>query len=475
MSLGERNIVVLDVGKTLAKLSLWQPDGTLVARKTRANEAVKSGTYASLDAAGVETWAAEVLREFAQLNDVGAIIPVSHGAALAIVSEGQLITAPMDYEESIPAALRAEYERRRDCFEETGSPSLPDGLNLGAQLFRLVSLQPDIFGGGAMIMPYAQYWSWLLSGIAASEVTSLGCHSDLWRPLSATPSRLATTEGWADRFAPMASAGDVLGCITTDWASKTGLSPDVRVHCGLHDSNAALLAARAFPEIEQKESTVVSTGTWFVAMRSPQSAQAVDISKLAAMRDCLVNVDAFGKPVPSARFMGGREIESLIGLDTRRVDIKPDQPRLVAAVPAVLASQAMVLPTFAPGTGPFPHGRGQWINMPADACERRAAVSLYAALIANVSLDLIGARERILIEGRFAEAEVFTRALARLRPDTIVYVSNAHNDVSFGALRLLLPDLKPSADLIVVDPLEVDLGPYQQQWLREVERMDEAE
>jgi len=470
----DRAIVVLDTGKTMSKLSLWLRDGSLVDRRTRANDRIDTGRYIALDAEGIEAWIAETLADFAQLADVGAIIPVSHGAAAAIVRDRALALPPLDYEDPIPPMLREEYDRLRDPFAVTGSPSLADGLNLGAQLFRLDALCPDLLHGNAVIIPWAQYWSWLLSGVAASEVTSLGCHTDLWSPIDGAPSRLAVDRGWAEHLAPLAAAGSVLGSITPDWADRTGLPQDVAIHCGLHDSNAALLAARAFPEIGSKESTVVSTGTWFVSMRSPRAAEDVDVAALDEARDCLVNVDAFGKPIPSARFMGGREIETLIGFDTRRVDIKPDQPLLVDAVPAVLDAGAMVLPTFAPGFGPFPQGIGRWLNMPMDSCERRAAVSLYAALVTDVSLDLIGATERILIEGRFAEAKVFVRALARLRPGTKVYVSNAHNDVSFGALRLLIPDLQPQSKLIEVDPLEMDLAAYRDRWRDECAQLEHA-
>jgi hypothetical protein len=112
--------------------------------------------------------------------------------------------------------------------------------------------------------------------------------------------------------------------------------------------------------------------------------------------------------------------------------------------------------------------------MPTDHAARRAAVSLYAALVADASLDLIGSRGRLLIEGRFAEAQVFVRALAALRPQTEVYVSNAHNDVSYGALRLLIPDLAPGSALVRVAPLDADLGGYKAQWLRAAERMEDA-
>lgn len=464
--------VVVDVGKTLSKASLWSPDGVLVERRTRPNERAAGPGYAALDAAGIEGFLAESLAAFAKLAPVEAIVPVAHGAAVAVLRNGRLAVPPVDYENPVPAAERAKYDAERDPFARTGSPALPDGLNLGAQLHLLDSLDPAILAPGATVLPWAQYWAWRLCGVAASEPTSLGCHSDLWCPASAQPSELATRRGWAARLAPVRRAGDVLGALTPEWVARTGLSRAVRVHCGLHDSNAALLAARGFREIRDAEATVLSTGTWFVAMRTP--ATPVDLTSLPERRDCLVNVDAYGRPVPSARFMGGREIETLTGIDTRRIDIAPDQPKLVAALPQALRDGARVLPTFAAGCGPFPHARGRWERMPVDEAPRRAAVSLYAALVADVSLDLIGTRERIVVEGRFAEAQVFVRALATLRPDTAIYVANAQNDVSYGALRLIDPELAPAGELVRVAPLDVPLDAVRREWRADAERMEQA-
>ena len=468
------HMVVLDIGKTMSKLTLWTPAGELVERRTRPNDRVDGPGYLALDAAGIESWLADTLRDFAALAPIEAIIPVGHGAAAAVVKNGRLAAPPMDYEQPMPAAERADYDSGRDPFARTGSPALPDGLNLGAQLHHLEALDPGLLSDDATILPWPQYWAWLLSGVAASEVTSLGCHSDLWQPPAARPPALASSRGWADKLPPLHRAGDVLGPIRPEWAERTGLPASTVIYCGIHDSNAALLAARGFPEIADHESTVLSTGTWFVAMRSPAPDAEVQIDRLPEARDCLVNVDAFGRPVPSARFMGGREIELLTGIDTRRIDIVPDQPQLVASLPQVLASGAMVLPTFAGGFGPFPHARGRWVGMPVEQAERRAAVSLYAALVADVSLDLIGACDRILIEGRFAEAQIFVRGLATLRPETAIYVANAHNDVSYGALRLIVPDLQPKAQLARVEPLELDLGAYRSRWRAEAEQMEAA-
>ena len=108
----------------------------------------------------------------------------------------------------------------------------------------------------------------------------------------------------------------------------------------------------------------------------------------------------------------------------------------------------------------------------AYAFQRQAAVCLYAALAADVSLDLIGAKDCLLIEGRFAQCEVFVRALASLRPDTAVYVARSESDASFGALRLVNPDLPPPSSLTRVAPLSQNLQDYRRRWRQEAARAE---
>ncbi|MCP1470293.1 sugar (pentulose or hexulose) kinase [Sphingobium sp. OAS761] len=453
-------IIVIDIGKTLSKVSLWSRDGHMVDRQTRANLPCQVDGVRCLDAVGIGDWLLDALTHYAG-QPVECIVPVGHGAGVVALGQSGPVMSPIDYEQAPPQDILAAYRRERDPFAVTGSPALPDGLNMGAQIFWMDRMAPEAMRG-TILLPWAQYWSWFLTGRAVSEVTSLGCHSDVWAPGDADFSPMARRLGWAERFAPVVPAAETIGTLTAEVAHRTGLPASTRVLAGLHDSNAALLAARGFAEIAGQEATVLSTGTWFVAMRLPSSP--VDLSVLPEARDCLVNVDAYGHPVPSARFMGGREIESLIEIDTRRVDIKPDQPALLAAVEGVLASGTMILPTLAPGFGPYPDGQFEWINRPDDWFARRAAACLYAALVADTAIGLIGSRGRVLVEGRFAEAEVFVRALARLRPDVDVYVGHAQHDVSFGALRLIDPGLRPGGSLTRVRPLDADMTDYRAAW-----------
>jgi len=446
-ALGLGAFIVIDLGKTLAKVSLWDRAGRRLDVRTRAN--VAAGGV--LDVDGIAGWLIEALAAWAA-HPVEAIVPVGHGAGVAALRNGAPAFAPVDYEADIPAEVMARYRAARDPFAVTGSPALPHGLNLGAQLW---SLAEQGALEGVTLLPWAQYWAWFLSGAAVSEVSSLGCHTDLWAPAADQFSPLAQRMGWAERFAPRAHAGDVVGTLRPEIAAATGLGQQVRVLAGVHDSNAALHGARGFADIADHEATVLSTGTWFVAMRRTQGHAPV----LPEGRDCLVNVDVDGRAVPSARFMGGREIELAAG--GAAVDDPAEQAALLADVPGLLASGAMLLPSLAPGCGPFPDRKARWIGEPAD---KRAGACLYAALMADAALDLIGARDTLLVEGRFAGAAVFVRALAALRGETRVMVADGPCDAAFGALRLIEPGLVPAARLRQVEPLAGDMHAYRARW-----------
>jgi sugar (pentulose or hexulose) kinase len=469
----EGNTIVVDIGKTNSKVSLWDSGGKLLARRSRGNTQPSTAEYRTLDLHGIEQWLLDSLGEFARLCPVSHIVPVGHGAAAVLLKNGHAWLPPMDYEDEPSASDCLEYRAQRDAFTITGSPALPCGLNLGLQLHRLEKIHGR-FTDDVVIVPWPQYWAWRLCGVATSEVSSLGCHTDLWQPLTASYSPLAVRRGWAARMAPIRKAGESLGAITPQLAALTGLPADCVVLCGMHDSNAALVAARGHHAIANNDATVLSTGTWFIAMRSLVNGDVPDLTHLDAARDCLVNVDVYGSPVPSARFMGGRESELIGGIDSFDLTTNYHPETLIARLPALIASGAMALPSFTRGVGPFPNAIGEWRHQPADAQDKRAITGLYLALMADVTLKLCGAHECLLIEGRFAEAEVFVRALATLRPDLKVFVSNAHQDVAYGALRLINPQLEPELHLTAVKPLQLDLTPYAEQWRRQARQQSAA-
>jgi sugar (pentulose or hexulose) kinase len=460
--------IVLDIGKTLSKATLWDEAGICMAQRTRPNPRLSDGNSLTLDAAGIEKWLRGTLSEFAKLGPVSSIVPVAHGAGIALIRKGRLQHAPLDYEWPGVGADRPAYDRQRDPFVATGSPALPAGLNIGVQLHWLESLRSADFRGG-QILPWAQYWAWLLCGVPAAEVTSLGCHSDLWRPYDHAPSELAVRRGWAERLAPLTPARTVLGTLEPEWASATGLARSVEVYCGMHDSNAALLSARSHPELQGRDATLLSTGTWFVAMRTPRHADASLAIQIPETRDCLINVDVAGTPVPSSRSMGGREVEILAGTDVQVTSSVENADRLSSAIRAVEAGD-MILPTCVPGVGPFPTAKSRSLAAKQKNQYPMALAHLYAAMLADVSLDLIHSNDLVLIDGRFSTAPVFVQALAGLRPTRQVLIGSDENGVAHGALLLANIKQTDSVALQRVPPLAVDLSVYRARWREAAER-----
>lgn len=465
----DRLTVVLDIGKTVAKASLWDAAGAMIAWQSRANEIIVTDHYRALDTGGIESWFAGVLSGFAAIGRIGAIVPVAHGAAAAIIGANGLAAPVMDYETEIPPDIRAAYLRERDPDRETGSPAMDLGLNLGLQLYYQQSRLPRLFESDSTILPWAQYWAYRLSGVAVSEVSSFGAHTDLWNPARNAPSEMAVRMGWAKSFAPFRKAGDRIGPISAEWADRCNLPGDIDIYAGIHDSNAALHAARANPEIAARGATILSTGTWFVSMRSLAPGQAFDIGKLPFDRGCLVNIDPEGRPVPTALFMGGRELDLLNAGGGHRIDAEGDQPALIEAARSCIASDVMILPTQTEGIGPFADHKGIWVNRPAEPVKVTAAMALYVALVADAALDLIGSENILIVDGRFGNAAVFTGALASLRGPTEVYTSSAEHDVSRGALRLVRPELNDAGQLRRVTALTTELSRYRDQWRQRVE------
>ncbi|MDX8482645.1 FGGY-family carbohydrate kinase [Mesorhizobium sp. VK24D] len=417
-----RHVAVVDIGKTNAKLALVDLErmAEIAVRRT-ANAVATDGPYPRHD---VERLWAFILNSLCVLHReqrIDAISITTHGATAVLVdAESRLALPVIDYEFAGIDELAQDYDAVRPPFAETGTPRLPAGLNIGAQLCWQQKRFPAEFAHAAAILMYPQYWALRLTGVAANEVTSLGCHTDLWNPWQADYSSLVDKMGWRRLMAPVRPAKDRLGPILPAIARQTGLDPQTPVFCGLHDSNASLL-----PHLlsDRPPFSVVSTGTWVVSMAVGGRKVELDPA-----RDTLVNVNALGDPVPSARFMGGREFSLL-------TDRQP-QEWTEADVAAVLARQVLLLPSTQQGSGPFPHRAAQWRNAEASSPGQRfATVSFYLALMTATCLELIGGDGPTTVEGPFAQNRLFIRMLAAATGRPVI-ASQTSTGTSIGAALL---------------------------------------
>jgi sugar (pentulose or hexulose) kinase len=428
MSKPER-IAVLDIGKTNAKVVVLDcATGKEIAEKRTPNRVLAGPPYPHYDTDALWDFAVDALRVFAETPGFDAISITTHGASAALLdADGNLALPALDYEHLYPEDVETAYAAIRPPFSETFSPALSGGLNVGAQLHYQKTAFPDDFARVRTILTYPQYWAFRLTGIAANEVTSLGCHTDLWNPREGAFSSLVDQLGIRDLMAPVRSAFDTLGPVLPKIAQKIGLTEEKPVYCGIHDSNASLL-----PHLIGREPpfAVVSTGTWVINF-----AVGGGLDHLDPARDTLANVDAYGRAVPSSRFMGGREFEML----TSELGKLPPEAAL-AAMPQVIENGLMLLPNIAAGSGPFPGRERQWLNdAGVSNAERWAAACLYLALMTETCLSLIGAKGPILVEGPFASNPAYLQGLASATSREVLALSGSTGTSQGAALLAGVP------------------------------------
>jgi sugar (pentulose or hexulose) kinase len=288
-----------------------------------------------------------------------------------------------------------------------------------------------------------------LTGALASEVTSLGCHGDLWRPHDRALSSLVETRGWTRLFPPIHNAWDTFP-LKRDIAVATGLSPATRVICGAHDSNLSLV-----PHLLSRHDafSVVSTGTWVILMA------VGGMGPLDPTWDMLANVDVTGRPTPCARFMGGREFAAIAG----------PSPAPIAAgdVAEVVASGALALPAFSDQGGPFSNRTGRIEGATPKTPEGKTALAtLYVASMTKLMLDKLEAPGDWIVEGGFAKSPAFAGVLAALAPDRRVFVASTTAGAAEGAARLALWGRpQPPIESRRADPWPIPgLADYEREW-----------
>ncbi len=456
-------IAAIDIGKTNAKLALVDR-ATLdeVAVVTRPNTVRPGPPWPHFDLEGHWMFLLDSLRDFHTSHGIDAISITAHGASCVLLDADGALAAPMlDYEHPGPEELTETYDPLRPTFAETGSARLAGGLNVGAQLHWMFAQDPYLRARTSQILTYPQYWAYRLTGVAATERTSLGCHTDLWNPGSDDFSTLVKSFGIEGKIAPVRMASDVLGPILPHVAQRTGLPSTTPVTCGIHDSNASLL-----PHLMTRPApfSVVSTGTWVIAMTVGGDAPHLDEG-----RDTLVNVNANGDPTPSARFMGGREFETLL----KGASCQPTN----ADREAVLSQSTMLLPAVSSTTGPFQGRAAKWLphEPPHGSGQRSLATSFYLALVTAECLKLTGHKGDIVVEGPFAANVDYLQMLCVATECTVLATRNA-TGTSQGAARLVAGTSQEPPEYRQHHPAENTalLRQYAERWSEMVRLADDA-
>ena len=161
MAASDELTLVIDIGKSHAKLLMVDDTGAVVERHGRNNASVMSPLgYPALDVHGLEAWMAQTLSASPHTRHCTRVITSTHGAALVALGDEGLAWEPLDYEHDALAAspqLAQAFTDASDPFALSLSPALPAGLNAARQLFAVQHLYPQAWQRTRCILPYPQY------------------------------------------------------------------------------------------------------------------------------------------------------------------------------------------------------------------------------------------------------------------------------------------------------------------------------
>lgn len=301
-SRGEAVIAIFDVGKTNKKLFLFNEDYKIVfERSARFTETADEDNFPceNLESLQLSVFDSlhEVLRD--KSFDVKAINFSAYGASFVHIDENGKPVAPLyNYLKPYPKYLKKQfydtYGGEEEFSYKTASPVLGH-LNSGMQLYWLKYERPHIYKKIKYSLHLPQYLSYLITKKTYSDITSIGCHTNLWDFEKNNYHHWVYKEQIIEKLAPIVSADSTVNAAFDDNNYATGV--------GLHDSSAALipyLVSFSEPFI------LISTGTWCISL-NPFNNQPLTREELEC--DCLSYITYNGKPVKASRLFVGNEHE----------------------------------------------------------------------------------------------------------------------------------------------------------------------
>ena len=451
----EYAIAVIDIGMTNKKLAVYDDALNQIEAEYKNFPPIMVGGLQTHDLAGMEDWFLDRLAAAAKKYPVKAIAVSSHGASFACVgADGRVCVPCVFYTEEPGDAFHerfyALFGKPEDLQAKTGTPAFKAMINPAKGILFAKERFPEAFAKTRLLLNYPQYWGFRLTGKAGAEGTYVGCHSYLWDWTEGRWSDVAVKLGIADKMpAELNNSWDGLGTISAEVAARTGLSRDVIVTMGIHDSNSSLL-----PHFAKKGAggfILNSTGTWCVVM-NPVEKYGFAPDELGKV--VFFNQSAFKTPVKTAVFLGGMEFEtwSKLLMDLNgRADLPPFDKALYDKV---LERKALfILPEIVAGSGQFPGsapravegGQSYLIEAIRSGAsvppsfrnyeEGIAALRISLAIQTLVALDRAGldGTKEVFTEGGFRKNEAYNALLSAALPDNKVSLTNIDEATALGA------------------------------------------
>ena len=181
------SVAIFDIGKTNKKLFLFDESYNIVFEKSvHLEETVDEDGDPCEDISSLQDFVREGLKAALQNPDfkVRAVNCSAYGASFVYIDKsGKTIGTLTNYLKPYPQQLQKQfydtYGGEKLFSFEAASPVL-GSLNSGMQLYRVRHENPDLFQDIRYALHLPQYISYLISGKPFAEITSIGCHTNLW-------------------------------------------------------------------------------------------------------------------------------------------------------------------------------------------------------------------------------------------------------------------------------------------------------
>ncbi|MBL0743149.1 FGGY-family carbohydrate kinase [Chryseolinea lacunae] len=298
-------ILIFDVGKTNKKILLFDEHYRLVFEdSTHLPETTDEDGMACEDVTLLTQWLRNSFERL--LKDtrfaIKAVNFSGYGASFVYLdARGEPVLPLYNYLKPYPEALQKKfydtYGGEADFSTATASPVL-GSLNSGMQLYRIKAENPAKFATIKHALHLPQYLSCILTRKPVSEITSIGCHTNLWDFTSRNYHVWVEREGLAEKFPPIHKSTEVVMTTSNGQTLPIGI--------GLHDSSAALIPYLAnFRE----PFMLLSTGTWCISL-NPFNHKPLTREALAQDGLCYLTYE--GLPVKASRLFAGYEHEQQV-------------------------------------------------------------------------------------------------------------------------------------------------------------------
>lgn len=296
-------IAIFDVGKTNKKLLLFDERYQLVYEEGKQlDEIIDEDGFACEDVATLTDWIRSSIERLLNEKkfDIKAINFSAYGASFVYLDEKLNVIPPLynylkPYSPDLQKKFYTNYGGEHIVARQTASPALGN-LNSGMQLYRMKYEKPEMFRKIKWALHLPQYLSYVLSSAINADITSIGCHTNLW------DFQYNKYHPWVHQEGVIEKLPVILNCNKIAGYS----SHQIPVGGGLHDSSAALipyLASFHEPFI------LLSTGTWCISLNPFNQFQ---LTNNELNQDCLCYLSYEGKPVKASRLFAGYEHEQQV-------------------------------------------------------------------------------------------------------------------------------------------------------------------